>query len=334
MPQADGSVANGNGAQVRAEINSNLTALFTSNSGGSTPQPNLRGQTWYNTGINPNRFEIKNNSSFVPLRDADGRVILPTLGYNRNADADRADPAIYFDGSPGTGFFEFEDNVVGFTTSGDIHYVLGRSVGDPTNASGERLNQQNAFIIGPASYNPAKKVPSLAAVPKEAGFCVSDTGECHIGTDGRPLTLNTFDYEKTAGLINFNTDGDFKASISWDKGTKKMSYGGQSDYRLKTNVLPIKGAKALVNKLKPYEYNISNASAKSHGFIAHEVQEVLPNGYAYGKKDETYADGSPKYQQIDYSSFTPLLTAALKEAFAEIAALTERVQELEAKANG
>lgn len=336
MPQADGSVANGNGAQVRAEINSNLSALFTNSSGDGPPLPGKGGQTWFNTGRNPNRFEIKKtNDSFVPLRDEDGRVILPTLGYNSNNE-DRATPSIYFDNSPGTGFFHFESNVVGFAISNDVHYVLGRSVGDPTKTNpADRLNQKNAFLIGPASYNPTKIVPTLANAEEEVGFCVSDTGECHIGTDGRPLTLNTFKFERTGGLINFNANGKFRASIQYDIKDNKMIYGTPSDYRLKSNVAPLKGAKTLVNKLKPREYNMGESSSvKSHGFIAHEVQKVLPNGYVVGKKDETFPDGSPKYQQIDYSHFTPLLTAALQEAFTEIAVLTERVQALEAKANG
>ena len=49
-----------------------------------------------------------------------------------------------------------------------------------------------------------------------------------------------------------------------------------------------------------------------------------------GTKDEVDESGSPVYQNIDQAKLVPLLTAALQEAFAEIAALTARVETLEA----
>ena len=64
-------------------------------------------------------------------------------------------------------------------------------------------------------------------------------------------------------------------------------------------------------------------------FLAHEAQTVVPEAIT-GDKDATFDDGSPKYQLIDQSKIVPLLTAALQEAFAEIAALTARVEALEA----
>ena len=64
-------------------------------------------------------------------------------------------------------------------------------------------------------------------------------------------------------------------------------------------------------------------------FLAHEAQAVVPEAVT-NDKDETFDDGSPKYQLIDQSKIVPLLTAALQEAFAEIAALTARVEALEA----
>ena len=49
-----------------------------------------------------------------------------------------------------------------------------------------------------------------------------------------------------------------------------------------------------------------------------------------GYKDEVDANGDPVYQGIDQAKFVPLLAAALQEAYAEIAALTTRVEALEA----
>jgi len=56
------------------------------------------------------------------------------------------------------------------------------------------------------------------------------------------------------------------------------------------------------------------------GFIAHEVQEVVPIA-ATGTKDAVKEDGTPDYQGIDQAKLIPLLTKALQEAIARIEVL-------------
>ena len=90
------------------------------------------------------------------------------------------------------------------------------------------------------------------------------------------------------------------------------------------------GAKARLNDLDVKRFNfISNPSVTVDGFLAHEVQSVVPEAIT-GTKDEEDSNGNPVYQGIDQAKLVPLLTAALQEAFAEIAALTARVETLEA----
>ena len=90
------------------------------------------------------------------------------------------------------------------------------------------------------------------------------------------------------------------------------------------------GAKARINQLGVYRFNfIAEPNQTVDGFLAHEAQTVVPEAIT-GVKDETFDDGSPKYQLIDQTKFVPLLTAALQEAFAEIDALRTRVETLEA----
>jgi predicted flavoprotein YhiN len=66
------------------------------------------------------------------------------------------------------------------------------------------------------------------------------------------------------------------------------------------------------------------------GFIAHEVQEVVPEA-VYGEKDAVDADGKIIPQSMDASKLIPLLTAAMQEQQALIQTLTARVEALEAK---
>ena len=88
------------------------------------------------------------------------------------------------------------------------------------------------------------------------------------------------------------------------------------------------GALAKVALLKPctYRWNLDNSA--SQGFIAHELQEVVPE-CVVGEKDAVDEDGNPKYQGIDTSFLVATLTAAIQEQQALIESLTTSVAQLE-----
>ena len=107
-----------------------------------------------------------------------------------------------------------------------------------------------------------------------------------------------------------------------------------SDYRLKENIVPMVNAVDRLSKLKVHQFNFIegsmsyNGGATVDGFLAHEVQEVVPEAIT-GTKDAVDENGNPQYQGIDQSKLVPLLTAALQEALTEIADLKARVAALE-----
>jgi len=102
------------------------------------------------------------------------------------------------------------------------------------------------------------------------------------------------------------------------------SYIASSDYRLKENVVEMTGALDRVSQLKPSRFNfIADADKTVDGFLAHEVQKIVPEAIT-GEKDAVDEDGNPEYQGIDQSKLVPLLVGAIKE-------LEARVKELENK---
>ena len=126
-------------------------------------------------------------------------------------------------------------------------------------------------------------------------------------------------------------------SISYNASS--VSYNTTSDYRLKNNISDVLNAIDRVKQLKPIRFNfISEPNKTVDGFLAHEVQEVVPEAIV-GEKDavETYIDDDgneqtrPFYQGIDQSKLVPLLTAGLKEAIAKIETLEARITALENK---
>jgi hypothetical protein len=90
----------------------------------------------------------------------------------------------------------------------------------------------------------------------------------------------------------------------------------------------MQNALATVALLKPVTYKWNADDSQSQGFIAHELQEVVPECVT-GKKDAVDADGKPVYQGIDTSFLAATLVAALQEQQAIITALTARVEALE-----
>jgi hypothetical protein len=124
------------------------------------------------------------------------------------------------------------------------------------------------------------------------------------------------------GYVFKNASGTLVGAIGVNAST--TSYNTSSDYRLKENIVPMTGALATVSQLKPVTYKWKSTGEESQGFIAHELQEVVPDCVT-GTKDELDAEGNPKYQGIDTSFLVATLTAAIQELKAELDELKAKV---------
>lgn len=111
--------------------------------------------------------------------------------------------------------------------------------------------------------------------------------------------------------------------------TSATSYATSSDYRLKENVQPMVGALDKVAQLKPVTYTWKIDGKDGQGFIAHELQAVVPDCVT-GEKDAVDEEGNPKYQGVDTSFLVATLTAAIQEQQTIINDLKARVTALEA----
>ena len=125
--------------------------------------------------------------------------------------------------------------------------------------------------------------------------------------------------------IQFYRAGSSVGTITVSSGS--TSYNTSSDYRLKENVSDLTGATERLKQLKPKKFSWIDDeldAADTEGFLAHELQEIVPKSVA-GDKDEMKEDKEgntvPRYQSVDHSKLVPLLTAALQEAIGKIEAL-------------
>jgi hypothetical protein len=113
-------------------------------------------------------------------------------------------------------------------------------------------------------------------------------------------------------------------------------YSTSSDYRLKEDIQPIANATERLLAIKAVNFKWINGQQRSDGFIAHELQEHLPEAVT-GEKDATTEvtetivadDGTetevtttvPEMQGIDQSKLVPLLVKTIQELEARISAL-------------
>jgi hypothetical protein len=123
--------------------------------------------------------------------------------------------------------------------------------------------------------------------------------------------------------ITFQYGAGTNAGYISSTGTT-TSYTSASDYRLKENVQPMQNALAKVAQLNPVTFTWKDNGFDGQGFIAHELQAVVPDAVV-GEKDAVNEDGSIKPQAIDTSFLVATLTAALQEAVAEINQLKARL---------
>jgi hypothetical protein len=112
-------------------------------------------------------------------------------------------------------------------------------------------------------------------------------------------------------FIYFRNQGNNIGSIIGSNGGNMVSFNTSSDYRLKTDFKGYNGLD-LVNKIKTYDYVWKRDSSRMYGFVAHELQEVIPY-LVSGTKDAVDADGKIIPQSVDYSKLTPILVKAIQE---------------------
>ena len=140
------------------------------------------------------------------------------------------------------------------------------------------------------------------------------------------LVFRTLSATYTAGPILFlNSVGVASGNISQSETI--VSYNTSSDYRLKEHILPMVGALAKVAALKPCTYKWKADGSAGQGFIAHQLQEVIPDCVT-GTKDAVDENGKIRPQGVDTSFLVATLTAAIQEQQAMIVQLQADVAAL------
>lgn len=125
-------------------------------------------------------------------------------------------------------------------------------------------------------------------------------------------------------MLFVNSSGVVVGSIQHTDTT--TTYGTTSDARLKHDVETLTGALGVVQALRPVKFRWKSDDTPGRGFVAEEVQAVIPEGVIAGERDAVEEDGSIRPQQIDHSKLVVYLVGACQDLAAQVAALTARLE--------
>jgi hypothetical protein len=270
-----------------------------------------------------------------------------------------------------SGSLELQTNSGTTALTIDTSQNVGIGTTSPVNLSGQKSVTINASGVARTDYQISGTTQGFVLV--ESGYLgiytpstqylalgTNDTERMRIDSSGNVLigqTTNTYSGKLAMSHNSSVDDGLVIRDTRTTGGSNQVSfiynttqvgrihttssattYATSSDYRLKENILPMTGALDKVLQLKPVTYTWKQDGSNGQGFIAHELQAVVPDAVV-GEKDaiETYTDEygikqtRPKYQGIDTSFLVATLTAAIQEQQTIINDLKARVETLEAK---
>jgi hypothetical protein len=171
---------------------------------------------------------------------------------------------------------------------------------------------------------------SLDIATTGSGLRVVASGAGDVTMISKPSTSTNFclRFDNTGGtgnanFISFNNNNTGVGSIT--SNTTNTTYSNTSDYRIKTNIRPLENAENIILNLRPVTYEFVKYQDITHdGFIAHEVQELIPWSVT-GKKDEVDENGEPIIQGIDTGYMIPYIVKMLQNQQNTINSLIARL---------
>jgi len=205
------------------------------------------------------------------------------------------------------------------------------AITDYSNTTGTALTFGTVSAGSPTTTSPTERMRidssgnvlvGCTAVPS------ASVNGLRLGAVGNNYWISSTSLTTSFGHMLFYNANGLVGSIN-TSGTA-TSYVTSSDYRLKENVAPMVGALETIAQLKPVTYDWKSDKSKGQGFIAHELQAVVPDCVT-GEKDAIDADGNPQYQGIDTSFLVATLTCAIQELKAIIDLQQTQITALNAK---
>jgi hypothetical protein len=176
-----------------------------------------------------------------------------------------------------------------------------------------RITGDNVILMGTTSTSPSNS----------GGMIFRPTNAAYGGV----IILNHSTTNNVgSGFLDLYYNTSYIGGIQ-QNGASAVLYNTSSDYRIKEDLKDFNGLEK-ISAIKVYDFKWKTEDTRSHGVIAHELQEVLPYVVG-GEKDQLGEDGKLKAQGVDYGKLTPILIKAIQEQQCTICSQSQKIAILE-----
>jgi hypothetical protein len=332
MAQHDYVIDNQSGSSFRSDLNNNLSAIVTTNSGSSAPTTTYAYMMWADTSNNLLKRRNGANNAWQIVGDLNGDVMV--LDTSRRVGFGTSSPGSYNSNY---------DNVVVYQSSGDAGLTIATnstSTGGIAFADG---TSGTAAYAGYLSYDHSTNYLETGT-NGVARMQVYDTGQHRITSTGD--TVATLSSTLSAGTSNYIILGRHSASAgSFTTGTVSFavytngnvqntnnSYGSLSDEKLKENIVDASSQWEDIKGIRVRNYNFIEGQTHTQiGVIAQELEQVSPGLVSESPdRDPNGNDLGTTTKSVKYSILYMKSVKALQEAMARIEELEAKVAALEA----
>jgi len=125
----------------------------------------------------------------------------------------------------------------------------------------------------------------------------------------------------TSGVITTANTSSTKLYYNSSSGIlSATAFNTLSDERLKENVMPlfdINTSLEIIDSLNPVSFTWKDSGIKSYGFIAQELEQVIPEAIENGE-----------YKSVNYSMIIPFLVDSIRELTQELKIVKEKLDNL------
>ncbi len=202
-----------------------------------------------------------------------------------------------------------------YSTSTRLTILPEGRVGIGTTTPGDLLQVGNLMFGG----NSGREISSTSGY--DINYKATGASSHHFYANGTEI----FTIDKTGNIgIGVNSPSQPLHMSSGAHVTTAGVWTNASDARLKTNVVNTTYGLQTVMQLRPVNYNMIKGGEAQVGFIAQEVQKIVPEVVSGTEGDITKGETLG----LSYGNLVPVLTKAIQDQQAEIDDLKTQVEEL------
>ena len=302
--------------------------------------PHIHGDNnlWINSTTGAVYINNQNNGNVI-LTNGTGKVGIGTSSPTAELDIESTSPEIHLNDSDGVVGGAITSKVV-FLASGSTHGNVGFGTGSGIMAVTN--NQGNLYLQADVNNAQASSFINFT-IDNSTKMRITNAGRVGIGTTAPATTLDVTNgtirtqssqggYGNSAGNFHIDSKASTAGSVylNWFSGTGGVRCGNGaagygiayaaefqavSDRRLKENISYFDSGLAKILQLKPATFDFINGENNQKGFIAQDVEAVIPEVVrtttmpdSNGSVDET-----DTYLTINSSAIIPYLVAAVQE---------------------